>query len=73
MRIKVKPVGIIRRFADEQEMEAEGGTTSQDLISLLRIPAELKMIAIVNGKGRDLNAELLDGDAVTLVTLLTGG
>lgn len=73
MKITVWPVGVVRRFAEEQSLEVRAGLTPRGLIKKLGIPHELKMIAFVNGKRADLNAELKDGDQVRLVTLLTGG
>ena len=54
MRITVKPAGIIKRFAAEQQMDVPPGFTSRGLIRELQIPAELKMISLVNGKRRGL-------------------
>lgn len=73
MRITVKPAGIIKRFFAEQEMDVAPGLTSRALIVQLQIPAELKMISLVNGKTRRLDDPLEEGDEVRLVTLLTGG
>ena len=73
MRITVKPAGIIKRFITEQEMDVPVGLTSRALIRDLRIPAELKMISLVNGTRRGLDDALEEGDEVRLVTLLTGG
>lgn len=73
MRITVKPAGIIKRFVTEQEMDVPAGVTSRALIRELRIPGELKMISLVNGKRRGLDDALEEGDEVRLVTLLTGG
>jgi len=73
MRIKVKPTGIIKRYVREHELELETGCTSLRLLEILHIPEELKMVSLVNGKSRPLHEELLAGDEVRLLTLLTGG
>lgn len=73
MRIKIRPIGLIKRFARESEIEVGAGLTPRKLIADLGIPAELKMVSFVNGTRRDLDHELQDGDEVKLVTLLTGG
>jgi sulfur carrier protein ThiS len=73
MKIKIRPIGLIKRFAEDGEIEAEAGLTPRKLIADLGIPAELKMVSFVNGSRMDLDYELLDGDEVKLVTLLTGG
>jgi sulfur carrier protein ThiS len=73
MRIKIRPIGLVKRFAQESEVEIEAGLTPRKLISDLGIPAELKMVSFVNGRRTDLDHELHDGDEVKLVTLVTGG
>jgi molybdopterin converting factor small subunit len=73
MRIKVRPVGVIRKFVEEHEREAEEGLTSERLIRGLNIPRKLKMVSFVNGKREALNHALKDGDEVVLATLLSGG
>lgn len=73
MQIRVIPIGLIRRFVSEAEITLPDGVTPRQLIGLLRIPGELKMVAIVNGKSRDLDQSLEDRDEVKLVTVITGG
>jgi sulfur carrier protein ThiS len=73
MRIKLLPIGLIRTFAKEGEIEVEEGLTPRRLISDLRIPRELKMISFVNGTRIDLDHELHEGDDLKLVTLAMGG
>jgi sulfur carrier protein ThiS len=73
VRIKVRPIGLIKQFIGDQEVEAETGLTPRQLIISLGIPSELKMISFVNGTRTDLDYELHDGDEVKLVTLATGG
>jgi sulfur carrier protein ThiS len=73
MKITVKPVGLIKRFVEEQEMVIRDGLTCRRLIRDLKIPEELKMMAFVNGKRRGLDEQLHDRDEVKLVTILTGG
>jgi sulfur carrier protein ThiS len=73
VRITVKPAGIIRRYVREQEMDVPAGFTSAALIEQLGIPSRLKMLSLVNGRRRPLDAELDDGDQVRLVALVWGG
>jgi sulfur carrier protein ThiS len=73
MKIRVRAIGLIKRFAEDREVEIEAGSTPRKLIADLRIPAELKMVSFVNGTRMELDQELHDGDEVKLVTLLTGG
>jgi len=73
VRVKIRPIGLIKRFAEGCEIEAEAGLTPRKLIADLGIPSELKMVSFVNGSRMDLDHELRDGDEVKLVTLVTGG
>ena len=73
LRITVKPAGIIRKYVREQEMDVPAGFTSAALIEQLGIPSRLKMLSLVNGRRRPLDAELDDGDQVRLVALVWGG
>ncbi len=73
LRITVKPAGIIRRYVSEQEMDVPAGFTSAALIERLGIPSQFRMLSLVNGTSRPLDAELDDGDEVRLVTLIFGG
>lgn len=73
VKVRVRPIGLIKRFTDEREMGLPEGATSAGLIALLRLPQELRMVVFVNGKRRDLDEALEDGDEVKLVTVLTGG
>ncbi len=73
MQIKVNPIGLVKQFVQEHEMEAEPGLTPRRLIIALGIPSELKMISLVNDTKTDLDHELHDGDEVKLITLAAGG
>ncbi|MGO9119508.1 MAG: MoaD/ThiS family protein [Desulfomonilaceae bacterium] len=73
MKIKIRPIGLVKRFAQESEIETDAGLTPRKLISDLGIPAELKMVSFVNGKRVDQDYELHDRDEVKLVTLVAGG
>ena len=73
MKIKIRPIGLVKRFAEEREIEVDAGLTPRKLMADLGIPAELKMVSFVNGTRVDPDDELHDGDEVKLVTLLTGG
>jgi sulfur carrier protein ThiS len=73
MRIRVKPAGIIRRYVEEKEMEVPADLTTRGLISLLSIPAELKLMIFINGRRKDTDEVLEEGNEVRLITLLAGG
>jgi sulfur carrier protein ThiS len=73
VRIRIRPIGLIRRYVQEEDRDFPDGLTSQALIRQLNIPEGLKMVSLVNGHKRDLDSPLHDGDEVKLVTLMTGG
>ena len=73
MKIKVRPVGVIKKYFTEHELDTADGLTPEQLIRDLKIPGKLKMVSIVNGKSLPLKEKLKDGDEVILVTLLSGG
>jgi hypothetical protein len=71
--IHVRPIGLLRKFAADEEIRVDVGTTPQGVIELLRIPDKLKMVVFINGKKATLDDQLQDGDDLKLVTLATGG
>jgi hypothetical protein len=73
VHIRVRPIGLVKQFVEDQEREAETGLTPRQLVTILGIPPELKMISFVNGTRTGLDDELHEGDEVKLVTLATGG
>jgi len=73
MRISVKPAGIIRRYVEDTDLEVSAGLTIRGLIALLAIPTELKLMIFVNGKRKDLDEAIEEGNEIRLITLLSGG
>lgn len=73
MRIRVKSAGIIRRYAEDKDMEVPTGLTIRGLIAFLAIPSELKLMVFVNGQRKKVDEILEDGNEVRLITLLSGG
>lgn len=73
MKIRVRPVGVIRMYSVEQELDASEGLTPEQLIRDLEIPGKLKMVSFVNGVRVPLTTQLKDGDEIILTTLLSGG
>jgi sulfur carrier protein ThiS len=63
----------LRKFAQDEEIQVDTGTTPQGVIELLRIPDKLKMVGFINGRKARLDDQLQDGDELKLVTLATGG
>lgn len=71
--VHVLPIGLLRKFAHEQDMRVEAGATPKDVIRRLLIPDRLKMVGFINGNRARLDDQLQDGDHLKLVTLATGG
>jgi sulfur carrier protein ThiS len=66
-------MGLLRKFARDEEIQVDTGTTPKAIIQHLRIPDKLKMVVFINGKKANLDDQLQDGDDLKLVTLATGG
>jgi len=73
LRIKLRPIGLIKSYVEERDIDVLPGCTSRTLIKELRIPEQLKMVTFVNGKKYKLDDKLQENDEVKLVTLVTGG
>jgi len=71
--VHVRPIGLVRKFADDQDIWMKEGATPKDVIRSLRIPDRLKMVGFINGNRARLDDQLQDGDNLKLVTLATGG
>ena len=73
MKIKLKPLGVLKKFVQEGEIEIDPSTTCGVLIEGLKIPEFFKTVAFINGKSVDLDAKIAEPCEVTLVTLVRGG
>jgi sulfur carrier protein ThiS len=73
MKIKLKPLGIIRQYVKNGEIDIEPHTTCRELIDSLAIPKPLTMVAFINGSSVGLETSLTEPCEVTLVTLVRGG
>lgn len=73
VKISVKPTGIIRKFTDQTILEIPSGQNSEDIIRLLDIPHDVRPIVFVNNRKALKNQEIVDGDELTIVSLVVGG
>ncbi len=73
IRICVHVIGSLRRFARDQEIYVPVGATPRDILQVLQLPQELKIVALINGKRVQLDSELRHEADLKLVTLATGG
>ncbi len=73
MKIKIKAIGIVRKYLSDTFLELSGNHLAIDIPELLNIPKEIRPIVLVNNKRVESNQKLLDGDEVKIVSLLMGG
>ena len=77
MNLTVSFFGPIRRPWPEssRELQAEQGTTVEDLLGSLGYKSEdmRRVATVVNGKKKSLQTELQDGDDLRFVLLAGGG
>lgn len=79
MRVTVKLFATLVRFKDGSrtgkpfEMELPEGSTVQDLIDVLKIPAEETHIVFINNIIEEAHTKLKDGDVVGMFPPVGGG
>jgi molybdopterin converting factor small subunit len=74
MKVKVKLFASLRTLGpDEQELELPARTTIDDVVHMLKIPATIRLLRIVNGEHRPSDHVLLDGDELALFPPIAGG
>lgn len=74
MQITISLHGVFRidRFKKET-LEYPDDSTAQDVIDMLKIPAELLGIILINGTHANSDTPLHHGDVLMLLPLLEGG
>lgn len=55
------------------KIDVPEGTTIQDLLDKLKIPANVTNVIMVNGSHRSKDTKLNDGDVVSIIPPITGG
>lgn len=79
MRVTVKLFATLVRFKDGSragrpfEMELPEGSVVQDLVDLLKIPAEETHIVFINNIIEERQSKLKDGDVVGMFPPVGGG
>jgi len=74
MNVKVKLFASLRSFGpDEQVLELPDQMTIDEVVQLLRIPATIRLLRIVNGEHRPADHVLKDGDELALFPPIAGG
>ncbi len=72
MKVSVKGKGFIKKHIHDHEIDVTPGTRLSQLPAILSIP-EQQVFYIVNGRVIKADAEISDGDKITIVSNLSGG
>ena len=77
MRINVILLGTLRQYAPEGEepfeIELDPAATAGRLVAILKLPAEVPLVILVNGRFAMEDNTLADGDTVTFSSPMAGG
>jgi molybdopterin converting factor small subunit len=74
MKVNVKLFASLRTFGpDEQVLELPDQTTIDEVVQLLKIPATIRLLRIVNGEHRPADHQLQDNDDLALFPPIAGG
>ncbi len=73
MKVYLVPVGIMKKYIIERELEIEPDFTAGTLIKMLNLPDKLKTICFLNGKRIDPDHSFTEGDVVKIVSTFAGG
>jgi len=79
IRAKAKLFATLRRFFPDYDpnegidVTLEEGSTMEDLIQALRLPANEARVVLVGGISKKLSDPVKDGDQVNIFTPLGGG
>ncbi len=71
--IGIAAKGPVKRYVAVKEAVVPSGSTMSLLVSKLRIPKELHVICMRDGKRMPPETRLNDGDRVIMVSMLSGG
>jgi sulfur carrier protein ThiS len=72
-RVKVVPVGMLKKYITQGRVTANSGQTVRQLLDGLGIPPDLVAVVMVNGRQESKSYLLQEGDQVKLVPLVGGG
>ena len=78
MKVKIKLVGSLRKYKNNQinekgEVYLKPNSTINDLINKLDISTDRKLIFLVNGRQKDSNYKLSEGEKLVVLTMVAGG
>ncbi len=73
MKIYLVPVGIMKKYMKERDININSGLTAGLLIEKLNLPDKLKIVCFLNGKRIDASGRFTEGDVVRIVSTFAGG
>ncbi|HNW27013.1 MAG TPA: hypothetical protein PKN50_00935 [Spirochaetota bacterium] len=71
--VEVAGKGPVRKYIARNKAVVPSGSTISTLISGLRIPEELRVICMRDGKRMPPAAKLHEGDSIIIISMLAGG
>ncbi len=78
MKITIKLFATLREYLKEDEkgvkvLDVHENTTVKEVLGLLKIPNEIPKIILINGKQKDFEDTLKDGDTLSVFPPIAGG
>lgn len=73
MKVHLVPVGIMKKYLKEREIDINADLTAVALIEKLNLPDKLKIVCFLNGKRIDPGHRFTEGDIVKIVSTFAGG
>ncbi|MBU1180598.1 MAG: hypothetical protein KKE00_07965 [Proteobacteria bacterium] len=73
MKVCLVPVGIMKKYMKERDLDIEADLTAGTLIERLNLPDKLKIICFLNGKRINPDGRFTEGDVVKIVSTFAGG
>ncbi|RPJ14240.1 MAG: hypothetical protein EHM30_10560 [Desulfobacteraceae bacterium] len=73
MKVHLVPVGIMKKYLKERDIDIKADLTALALIERLNLPDKLKIVCFVDGKRIDPERVFTEGDVVKIVSTFAGG
>ncbi len=73
MKIYLVPVGIMKKYMKERDIDIEADLNAGALIERLNLPDKLKIVCFINGKRIDTSGRFTEGDVVKIISTFAGG
>jgi sulfur carrier protein ThiS len=73
MKIHLVPVGIMKKYMEERELDISSDCKASALVAELKLPDKLKAVCFIDGKRIDPERVFTEGDVVKIVSTFAGG